>query len=257
MLLHEPYVHDKLKHGRMRSLLIAAHELAVRATLPLLDGVLVPSDEALLQMKAAYPDYPGTVLKVPLLFEDRSKAEASVRRYFSFIGHAVLVKGIDTFFEIVEVSASREAKWMFQIATSTDISVYLSRLSKNARACLHIVNKPRLPDSEIDEAIRTSWAVVAPHRRITQSGVVPVAFMHGTPVISTRVGGMPEWVIPGKTGYLISQEASFDEWQEAFRKVQTNFSDLSLNCRQFFLDHFDARLGPGFLRPMLESVFGN
>jgi len=86
---------------------------------------------------------------------------------------------------------------------------------------------------------------------------VPVAFMHGTPVISTRVGGMPESVIPGKTGYLIDRQTSFEEWQEAFRMVQTNFSDLSANCRRFFLDHFDARRGPEYLRPMLDSIAGN
>lgn len=254
MLVHEPYVPDKSKHGGMRSLLIAAQELALRATLRFVDGVLVPSDEALLQMKAAYPDFTGTVLKVPLLFEDRSKAEDSERRYFSFIGHAVPAKGIDTFFWMVEASASRGAEWMFQIATSTNISAYVARLSKNAQALLRAVSKPRVPDAEIDEAIRTSWAVVAPYRRVTQSGVVPAAFMHGTPVISTRVGGMPESVIPGKTGYLIDRETSFAEWEEAFRMVQANFSDLSANCRRFFLDHFDARRGPEFLRPMLDSV---
>ena len=257
MLVHEPYVHDKSKHGWVRSLLIAAQELAVRATLRFLDGVLVPSDEALLQMKATYPDFTGTVLKVPLLFEDRSKAEDSERRYFSFIGHAVPAKGIDTFFWMVEASASRGAEWMFQIATSTDISAHVARLSKTAQAHLHVVSKPMLSDAEIDDAIRTSWAVVAPHRRVTQSGVVPVAFMHGTPVISTRTGGMPESVIPGKTGYLIDRQTSFEEWQEAFRMVQTNFSDLSANCRRFFLDHFDARRGPEYLRPMLDSIAGN
>ena len=257
MLLHEPYVHEKSKHGRIQSLLIRAHELVVKATLRLLDGVLVPSDEALLQMKTAYPAFTGTVLKVPLLFEDRSKAEDSKRRYFSFIGHAVPAKGIDTFFEMVEASASQGAEWMFQIATSTDISARVARLSKGAQAHLRIVSKPRLPDAEIDEAIRTSWAVVAPYGRVTQSGVVPVAFMHGTPVISTRVGGMPESVIPGKTGYLIDRETSFAEWKEAFRMVQTNFSDLSANCRRFFLDHFDARRGPEYLRPMLDSIAGN
>jgi len=254
MLVHEPYVHDKSKHGWMRSILIAAQELAVRATLRFLDGVLVPSDEALLQMKAAYPNFTGTVLKVPLLFEDRFKPNYSERLYFSFIGHAVPAKGIDTFFWMVEASASHGAEWMFQIATSTNISAYVARLSKRARARLRVVSKPKLTDAEIDEAICESWAVIAPYRRVTQSGVVPVAFMHGTPVISTRTGGMPEWVIPGKTGYLIERETFFNEWQDAFMMVQTNFSDLSANCRQFFLDHFDARRAPEFLRPMLDSV---
>lgn len=253
MMIHEPYVREKRRHGYMRSILMAAQEWGVRQALPLLDGALIMSHEAEHQMITAYPSFKGQLLNVPLLFEDRGITPSLNRRYFSFIGHAVPAKGIDVFLEIIRTSVRLQRDWYFQIATSTDILPLLNTLSNAEQSRLHVVNKACLPDAEIDQAIRESWAVLAPYRRVTQSGVVPVAFMHGTPVISTRIGGMPESVIDGKTGYLLEPKASFEEWDRKFAEVIANHKRLSANCRQSFLDLYDARCGPEILRPMLYS----
>src|SRR5690606_12208774 len=37
----------------------------------------------------------------------------------------------------------------------------------------------------------------------TQSGVVPLAYAFQKPVVATTVGGLPEMVDDGKTGYLV------------------------------------------------------
>ena len=254
MLVHEPHVSSKLAHGLAHAVPIAAHEWALRRVLRHLDGVLLPSEEAVRQLRSSCPDFRGEVLRVPLLFADRAKGAARERRYFSFIGHAVPAKGIETFFELVETSASLGRPWEFQIATSTEISRYLARLSPRARGALEVVAHSKLTDGEIDEAIRSSWAVLAPYRRVTQSGVVPVAFMHGTPVISTREGGMPEVVVPGETGYLVERDAHFGDWEACFRRVRDGFDGLSGRCRGCFLSRFDARLAPSYLRPILDTI---
>jgi glycosyltransferase involved in cell wall biosynthesis len=253
-LLHEPYVENKKAHGRWHWLRILTHEWIVKNTLSVVDGLLVPSDMAFDLLENFYPGFGGEVLKVPLLFEDRSQKENIERRYFSFVGHAVPAKGIDLFFEIVEVSASAGKGWDYAIATSSDVGHYISSLSQRARSHLRVVSESQLADCKIDDLIRESWAVLTPYRRVTQSAVVPVAYMHGTPVISTRAGGMPEFVIPDETGYLVDVEATFPVWEDCFVKVMENFPRLSADCREFFLTHFDAELGPDFLRPMLESI---
>ncbi len=65
---------------------------------------------------------------------------------------------------------------------------------------------------------------------------------------------MPEIVEPGETGYLVERDASFATWEVRFRKVVCDFDRLSQCSRELFLTHFDARLGPSYLRPMLDAV---
>jgi len=63
-----------------------------------------------------------------------------------------------------------------------------------------------IPDEEVGELIAAADVVVLPYRSATQSGVVLVAYAGGCPVISTRVGGLPEVVEDGVTGYLVPPE---------------------------------------------------
>lgn len=46
-------------------------------------------------------------------------------------------------------------------------------------------------------------AVVLPYRSATGSGIIPLAYHYGKPVIATRVGGLSEVVREGRTGFLI------------------------------------------------------
>ena len=45
--------------------------------------------------------------------------------------------------------------------------------------------------------------VVLPYLSATQSGITQIAYAFGLPVISTNVGGLPEVVKDGRTGYVV------------------------------------------------------
>lgn len=258
MLLHEPKVRKKIEHGLIQSISILGHEWWTRRLLPNITGVIVPSDVAEEQMKAAYPSYKGYLIKVPLLFLDRNMSYPNRRRYFTFVGHAVRAKGIDIFFDLVRSAAEERLDLEFQIVSSSRIGAYLNRLPSATRSSLKIVNKELLLDKEIDEAIRESWAILAPYRRVTQSGVLPIAYMHGTPVISLQSQAMMESVVNGYTGWLISRDASFAEWCQAMNNILSDFQRFSNNCRSYFLKHHDAKLGQKLLERMLElSTLGH
>jgi glycosyltransferase involved in cell wall biosynthesis len=59
--------------------------------------------------------------------------------------------------------------------------------------------------------------VVLPYVTATQSGIVQVAFGLNKPVITTNVGGLPEAVEDGKTGFIVDPESP-DKLAEAILK---------------------------------------
>lgn len=62
-------------------------------------------------------------------------------------------------------------------------------------------------DEETAELFARCDCVVLPYRSATGSGVVPVAYHYDKPVIVTRVGGLPDAVEDGETGWLVEPES--------------------------------------------------
>ncbi len=59
-----------------------------------------------------------------------------------------------------------------------------------------------LPINEVEKYFAACDLVVLPYEDATQSGVIQVAYSFDRPVLATRVGGLPDVVIDGETGYL-------------------------------------------------------
>lgn len=60
-----------------------------------------------------------------------------------------------------------------------------------------------VPDEEVGKYFAVADVVVLPYTSATQSGITQIAFAFGLPVISTNVGGLPEVVRDGETGYIV------------------------------------------------------
>jgi glycosyltransferase involved in cell wall biosynthesis len=60
-----------------------------------------------------------------------------------------------------------------------------------------------VPNEAVASYMVAADAVVVPYLHATQSGIVQVAYAFGKPVITTRVGGIPEVVWEGETGLLV------------------------------------------------------
>ncbi|MGH1363092.1 MAG: glycosyltransferase family 4 protein [Calditrichia bacterium] len=77
-------------------------------------------------------------------------------------------------------------------------------------------NPDFISTEDLIREIKASKIGVLPYRRSSQSGVIPLVNTLGIPVIATAVGGIPEMVLEGENGYLVS-EVNADKLAETLR----------------------------------------
>lgn len=65
-----------------------------------------------------------------------------------------------------------------------------------------------IPDREVEKYFAASDLVVLPYISATQSAVVQIAYGFTKPVIVTDVGGLPEVVNDGQTGYVVKSKSA-------------------------------------------------
>jgi glycosyltransferase involved in cell wall biosynthesis len=84
--------------------------------------------------------------------------------------------------------------------TDVEFEKYKSLISNHDS--FEIINK-FIPDEEVAELFQKSCLVVLPYIDASQTGVIPIAYAFKKPVIATSVGGIPEVVDDGITGFLV------------------------------------------------------
>lgn len=71
--------------------------------------------------------------------------------------------------------------------------------------CVEVIDS-YTPDNEVEKYFAGSDLVVLPYESATQSGIVQIAYGFEKPVVVTNVGGLPDVVTDGKTGYIVEEK---------------------------------------------------
>ncbi len=83
-----------------------------------------------------------------------------------------------------------------------------------------------VPNEEVAKYYLSSDVIVLPYRSATQSGILNVAYGFNKPVIVTNVGGLAEFVIEGKTGFVIKPDSE-DEIVKGYEKYLSKKDEVN------------------------------
>lgn len=236
--LHEPAKPDKKNYGFRGQMFFQIVEFCQKLALAYSTDVILASPVGIKLFEKYFPNYRGAKHYAPLLLPDCPSKSDRRRQYFSMVGRFNFSKQLDTLIDAANYAAEKGEKFRFQVVTASNIDKYVKRLTAAAKETFRIVNHDKISDEEISQALAQSYAVLCLQPMVTQSGVVPVAFMNETPVIARSTPGFAQFVQHGLNGWLVGECFEMSELIEAMKSVKNNFGSLSVGARQSYLELF-------------------
>ena len=80
---------------------------------------------------------------------------------------------------------------------------YLDRITASGGADIIDLIDGFVPDAVVEDYFLAADLAVLPYVSATQSGIVQIAYNYDLPVVTTDVGGLPEVVRDGETGFIV------------------------------------------------------
>ncbi len=83
---------------------------------------------------------------------------------------------------------------------------YLDRIKASGGADIIDLVDGFVPDETVEDYFLAADLAVLPYVSATQSGIIQIAYNYDLPVVTTNVGGLPEVVFDGGTGFIVPPE---------------------------------------------------
>ncbi|MDO6431470.1 glycosyltransferase [Flavitalea sp. BT771] len=144
-----------------------------------------------------------------ILREKGLKAEEN-DRILLFFGFIRKYKGLDLLLEAMADERIRAAGIKLLVAGEfyEDERVYREQIERLGIRDRLLLRTDFIPDQDVKYYLCAADAVVQPYRNATQSGVTPLAYHFGKPMIVTNVGGLPALVPHERVGLVVQPEAA-------------------------------------------------
>lgn len=243
-------VHDPLPHEERRTVwgkLYSAYQRRIQtpAVLRLCAAVHVHSNEHRRQLIGLYgagiadkvyvvphgAGLPGAVVsgcrKPPELRDVVSDSTLTLL----FFGRIEPYKGLDILIAALKILEQRGCNVRLIVAGSGDLGLGDDATVPQSITLIHRF----VPDDEVRHIFESADVVVLPYISATQSGVIPMAYAFGKPVISTDVGALRDVVDPGCTGLLVrpSDPVGLANAIEGLAMDRSRLAQMSSGARRF------------------------
>jgi len=187
--------------------------------------------------KYKYSPHPVYNIFKNTLSKEQAKAELNIatKKVLLFFGLIRKYKGLDILINAMEkINNELDDYTLLIVGECYENKAKYTDLIKNAGITDNVqCHYSFVPDNEVGKYFSASDVVVLPYKSASQSGIVQIAYHFDTPVIVSNVGGLPEIVDEGKTGYCVEPSSSaFAKAIKAFYE-KDNINELNSNISDY------------------------
>lgn len=217
-----------------------------RIMVRLSNTVILPSRKSLEMFEANKGYKNKNYYYLPLMFDDERKLQQNnsiCREYFSYIGTIAIDHCFTECQEFIlrSIENNGDNGFNFLIATKNTIA-RTERIQKAIETGkLKIIDGEPMTNEEINEHYASSFGIWNAYSRTNQSGVLPKAFMFGTPALVMRKN-LNEFTHDCENVVAIDDNTNFEEIEAAVKKIHDNFDVFSSASRKEFEKSFYYRV---------------
>ena len=187
--------------------------------------------------KYKYSPHPVYNIFKNTLSKEQAKAELNIatKKVLLFFGLIRKYKGLDILINAMEkINTELDDYTLLIVGECYENKAKYTDLIKNAGITDNVqCHYSFVPDNEVGKYFSASDVVVLPYKSASQSGIVQIAYHFDTPVIVSDVGGLPEIVDEGKTGYCVEPSSNaFAKAIKAFYE-KDNINELNSNISDY------------------------
>ncbi|QTE71030.1 glycosyltransferase [Clostridiales bacterium FE2011] len=249
--IHDPKSHPSNKSSILLSLYNKYAELNKKKAYNVAQNIVLMSAESLSQYKTMFPQYCDKSVLLPLgahIPKDDPQKPVEIQDgqdFHLFFGVIDKYKGIENLLDSYNNSQQRIPLVIAGKGKFTD-----KEKEKIGKSTNVIILNRYITNGEMKWLIPHAKSIVLPYIEASQSGVLPIAYSYGVPVIVSDLPGLTQYVENEKTGFVCK---NIKEMTDALNILSSNDNyDLRENTLHYYKTQLDWKQN---LRKLL-LIFG-
>ena len=182
--------------------------------------------------------------------ESKKQLGIKSKHVILFFGIIREYKGLDILIESINILKNKLDDFHLLIVGECyeNINKYLSLINQFELNHLVTFINEYVSEKDISKYFSCSDVVVLPYKTASQSGVIQIAYNFNTPVVTTDVGGLSEYIDDGNTGVLVESknpiqlsEVLYDNLvNDCFNQFSKNIEDYKKKFSwEYFIEGID------------------